>query len=570
VFALLLLASALGAPPVVAAADRAIAAPVGAATAKVAYLAGGSVYVDAGRLEGLRVGDSLQVTRAGKPVARLRVAYLSSHRAACDTLGTLAALQVGDVAAFVPHALEGGAPADSTSAGGGATAAPDSAAAAGGAPAGAVNPVAPGAAGPTAPGVAALAVPRGTARPRPANPRASRIHGRIGARFLTVQTGGGGRLTQPALDLRLDGSGLSGGPFDLALDFRGRRVTSRFPGQATLNDDRGLFYRFSLSTHDAAGRYRLTLGRQLSPALAPVNLFDGALAERHGTRWDFGVFSGAQPEPARLGISSAIVQGGGYAAWHQPPGATRRWSLVGGGISSYDHGNSNRDFGFLQAFYLGRITSATLEQELDWNRGWRRDLGQPTLQSTGTFLTTNLRPLSFLSLRGGFDNRRNVRLYRDRTTPENLFDDRYRQGAWAGAALDLFRHLRLTGDGRSSSIANTQRQDGWTGGIEGYRFTPLNLTARARISRLSGAGLENSLDSYGVGIDLPAGSHVEVTAGRRVMKDQFLSIAERTQWEGADLDLTLLRQVYLNGSFENDHGGLSATRQAYFGLSWRF
>lgn len=525
--------------------------------AHVTYLAGGSVYVDAGRLEGLREGDSLVVVRGGKAIAWLRAAFLSSHRTSCDTLSTLAPIQVGDLAGFV------------TSVTGTAVAEGDTTAAVTGALPAPVSP-APGVpAFARAPGVASSIATPAAPRARTAH-RAGLLRGRIGARFLTVQTDGGGRLTQPALDLRLDGASLGGTPFDLAVDFRGRRVTQSIPGRTTRNSDRGLFYRFSLATRDLAGHYRLTVGRQLSPALAPVNLFDGALVERRGARWNAGVFSGTQPEPLRLGMSGAIVQGGGYAEWHQPAGAARRWSVTGGAITSYDHGHSNREFGFLQTFYLDRVLSATLSQEVDLNRGWKRDLGQPAFQATGTFLTVNVRAGSALSLRAGFDTRRNVLLYRDRTTPENLFDDRYRQGGWGGALLDVARHVRLTGDVRTHSIAGTRRQNGWTGGAEGYRISPLNVTVRARYSRLTGAGIENTLASFGLGLDPLAGVHVEAVAGRRTTKDLARAVREETRWQSADLDLTLVRRAYLNASFESDAGGVSPSRQVCLGLSWRF
>jgi hypothetical protein len=516
--------------------------PVTATEAKVAYISGGTIYVDAGREEGLREGDSLEVVRGGRTIAWLRVSFLSSHKASCDTLRTLTPLAVGDVTRF---AVAGGAPGVSRD-----TTAADTS------------------------GGVRLAVPAGQA-PRPAAPAAKPrgprlLHGRVGARFLGVQTSGGGRLTQPALDLRLDAARLGGAPLDLVVDFRGRRVTSTFPGQPATSDNRGLVYTFSLTAHDVPGRYRFTVGRQLSPSLAPVNLFDGALAERRGERWDVGFFSGAQPDPLRLGVSGAVLQGGGYVAWHQPTGSLRRWALTGGAITSYDHGNTNRDFGFLQGFYLDSRLSAWLEQEVDVNRGWKRDLGQPALAATGTFASANLRLDPRVSLNAGYDNRRSVWLWRDRTTPENLFDDRFRQGAWGGMVVDLVRHLRLLGDLRTSSIGDAQRQNGWTGGVEGYRIARFNLALRARYSRLTGAGLENTLASFGAGFDPAVWLHVEGTAGQRATKDVFSTAEERTRWESGELDVTLARRAYWNGSFEVDQGGLSPLRQGYTGLSWRF
>ncbi|HEY6866117.1 MAG TPA: hypothetical protein VI792_02605, partial [Candidatus Eisenbacteria bacterium] len=83
------------------AAGEAIAAT---ASTKVGYLAGGSVYVESGHLDGIREGDTLTVVRDGAVLGRLIVRYLSSHRASCDTLRVAAMPQVGDVVRFTPHA----------------------------------------------------------------------------------------------------------------------------------------------------------------------------------------------------------------------------------------------------------------------------------------------------------------------------------------------------------------------------------------------------------------------------------------------------------------------------------
>jgi len=498
-----------------------------AATAKVSYLAGGSVYVAAGEKEGLAVGDTVVVERDGRAIAWLRVAALSSHRASCDTLRTLERVQVGDPVAFAARAV---APAT-------------------------------GAAPPVAPSPASKAA-------RPA--WAARLHGRLGARYLTVDTDGAGTIRQPALDLRLDGTGVGGLPLDVGLDLRGRRVTFQRPGGGTETDDRTRVYRLAAATHDSAGRWRLTLGRQISPALSPVNLFDGALAERRGARWSAGLFTGAQPEPLRMGLSGDIVEGGGFVEWHQPAASQERWSVSGGAVSSYQGGSPNREFGFVQLFYLDRGFSAFGAQELDLNRGWKRDLGEPALAPTSTYLNASLRALPGLSLRAGFDNRRSVRLYRDRVTPETEFDDRWRQGSWGGLSLDLAGHLRLGGEARTSAIGGSRRLNGWSGAAELVRLGPLEAALRGRLSHAKGAGIESDLASLGLGLDPMAWSHVEVTGGLRRTKDPLAGTQEDTRWESADLDLTLARRAYLNVSLQRDHGGLTPGSQAYFGLSWRF
>jgi len=87
---------------------------------RITYLTTTSAYVDAGREEGLKEGDSLRVVRAGSAVGLLRVAFLASRQASCDILSDPAALVVGDTldiarAAVPPVVAVGGkAPAETS------------------------------------------------------------------------------------------------------------------------------------------------------------------------------------------------------------------------------------------------------------------------------------------------------------------------------------------------------------------------------------------------------------------------------------------------------------------------
>ncbi len=525
--ALLALASALAAP---------------ARAARVSYVTGGSVYVDAGEAEGLRAGDSLGVLRGGARIAGLLANYVTFHRAVCDTAWTAAAVQVGDSVFFSPHVI--------------------------------AVPPAPVAVAP--PGSA----PRDSARGRAAAGlgRPAGLHGRLGARLFAVTTDGGGRLTQPGGDVRLEGTELGGSPLEVAADFRGQHVVSRPAGGATVTDTRGALYRLTLGVRSADDRRRVTVGRMVAPGLASLSLFDGALAESRGARWDLGAFAGVQPEPLRLRFASDVVQGGAFARWHTTTATVRR-TLLAGLASSTSHGRPDRDFAFLQGDYGDRTVRASLQQEVDINRGWRRERGGSALTASGTHadLTLHLRPPGLargparrITVFGGFDSRRNVWVYRDRATPETEFDDRLRQGAWAGLALDGADHLRLSGDARVSTIAGGERQTGWSAAIEGSRLGAANLGLRARIARLTGAGLVNLLASVGAGLDPSDWAHLEVTGGLRRTHDDVAALTDEVRWEGVDLDVSLPRRTYLDASFENDHGGADPSRQVYASLSWRF
>ncbi|MFN8588438.1 MAG: hypothetical protein U0704_11645 [Candidatus Eisenbacteria bacterium] len=509
------------------------------ASTPVTYVSGSNVYLEIGALQGVQVGDTLQVFRDGKLVARLRTAYVSSKRAACDTLWTASPPRAGDEARYDSRAAEVAARADSVRAA--ATVADSS---------------------------------RRAALLPPASPNAKsvtrqRLRGRVGARWLSVNTTDGASFRQPALDVRLDGRNVAQGRMDLSFDMRNRRTTRNYSGGDSKTDQQARVYRATVTLRTRDSNRRITVGRQSSPLLASVHLFDGGLIELGDARRTVGVFSGTQPDPVKYSFSGKVLQYGGFAEWHQAPRATDRWSFALGAVSSQENGQPNRDFAFAQSWWFNKRFSASFTQEVDFNRGWKRAQGEPALSTTSTFGSLRVPVTAWLSANGGYDNRRNVRLYRDRLTPETQFDDAYRQGAWAGAQLELAQRVRLTGEARSS--AGADRSHSWSGSGELMRFAPLHATARARYSKYFGQTVTSSLWSGGLGLDPVPQSHLEMAFGERKTEDAFSGAGDSERWESVDVDWTLGRNWYVNGGFEQGHGGLSGTtRQVQAGLSWRF
>lgn len=513
----------------------ALSSPAVLRSTRVSYLAGGSVYLDAGQADGLGVGDTVEVTRGQATIARLRVTFVSSRRASCDTLWTRQPLALGDAASFRGDSVRQAAAQDSVRSA-------------------AVN-------GDSIRTAAVLAPPRSRAAIRSA-----RWRGRVGGRWLSVQTQGSNGYAQPGLELRMDGRDALAGHADVAVDIRGRRTVSTSTS-GTQTDQFSRVYRASTTFRDHDDHRRLTLGRQTSPTLASISLFDGALLEWGGNRHTLGAFAGTQPDPVRFRLSGELVEGGVFAEWHQAPLAARRWSLSTGGVTSRAGHEVNRDFLFAQGWWFSRGGSASLAQEVDVNSGWKRAMGEPPLSWTSTFATVRVPVTPQLALQSGYDNRRNVRLWRDRVTPETEFDDRYRQGTWAGAALELAQHVRGSGEYRNGS--GGERSDTWSVSAELYRITRWQASTHSRFSAFTSPGLQSQLMSFGVGLDPKPQSHVEFNLGTRSTRDVLSGIDETERWQGVDLDLSLGARWYVNGGFELQQGLAGSTRQLQAGISVR-
>jgi len=65
--------------------------------ARVTYVSGSSVYIDAGREHGLESGQTLEVLRDGQEVGHVRIDNISAIRAACKIVDGEPILTVGDL-----------------------------------------------------------------------------------------------------------------------------------------------------------------------------------------------------------------------------------------------------------------------------------------------------------------------------------------------------------------------------------------------------------------------------------------------------------------------------------------
>ncbi len=503
--------------------------------AHVTYISGSSIYIDAGTRAGLKEGSQLDVMRGNNIVAQITVAYVSSTRASCTVLNAASPVQVGDSARFTPvqsvvaQAAREAAPADSAKA-------------------------------------RQLARTSGRGRSAP-------IRGRLGIRYLTMQQDGGGAtstLTQPAFDIRLDGRNIGGSPFGLMVDVRAYRQNyARSSGNSLSSTTRA--YQTALIFNPANSGTRVQLGRQFSTALSPVGLFDGVALDLDKRHFSVGGFSGSQPDPRTFGYSGDVREHGAYVQMHNAPSAPATWTMTAGGIGSYAGGQIDREFAYLQGMFNNRYISLYTAQEVDVNRGWKAGVESSGTTPTSTFAMLRVSPNNALTLFGGYDNRRSVRLYRDFLNPEIAFDDSFRQGAWGGASLYVLGHLRLDGDARSSRGGSAGVADSYTGSVHVTRITPLQLGFQLRTTRYSGELASGGLSAASVEMQPLGNLRFEINGGRRSDTRADASWANSsTTWWGADADVGLGRSLYLMASTYRETGAFQKNMQTMLALTYRF
>ncbi len=479
----------------------------------------------------MREGSRLEVVRGASVIAELTVAYVSSSRSSCTVVTQTAQIVIGDSARFRP-----------------------------------VQEV-------LAEVKAAEDRKTGADIPRTTRRASSPIRGRIGVRYLTMQQGGGdvtSTITQPAFDLRLDGHHINGSPFGLTVDVRAYRQSfARTSGTTLTSSTRA--YQTALLWNPVNSGARVALGRQFSTALSTIGLFDGLSVDVDHPRWSVGALSGSQPDPRSFGYSGDVREHGAYFQVHNTPNAGASWAMTFGGIGSYNRGQIDREFAYLQGTLNSRYVSIYTAQEVDVNRGWKSTVEGGGATPTSTFAMLRVSPNDALSLNAGYDNRRSVRLYSDFINPEVAFDDSFRQGAWGGASLYVFGHLRLNADARTSKGGVAGSADSYTGSVQVTRITPLQLGAQLRTTSYTGLLASGTLGAASIEMQ-PAGSlRISFNAGQRTDTRAAADVANSsTTWWGADADIGIGRSLYLLASTYRETGDFQRNLQTMLALSYRW
>lgn len=506
------------------------AAQAPAARAPITYISGGVAYLDVGRDDGLATGMEVFVLRNGARTVALTVTNLASHRASCSIPeGAAALVAVGDTVEYQPRSQ--------------------------------ATPVA-------SPGSSLTA-----ARTTPPRAPAFRLRGRLGLRYLVLKPAeGGGGFSQPALDLRLDFAQAGGAGFGMTTDLRARQSYVTRPDGSTTRDTRTAVYQAALLLRSPNHPWRIAVGRQHLAPVSSLSLFDGLLVEAQGRRFGVGLFGGSEPDQGSMGYSTDIRDYGAFLELRSAPGGRTRWSVATGGVGSYQAGEVNREFAFAQASVSTPGLTIFAAQEADLNRGWKQVAGEPTFALTSSFVSVNARPTPALALNAGLDTRRRVRLYRDRASPEQVFDDSFRQGVWTGASVRAGSHLRLGLDGRAAlgGPDSTAHSHSTSGSLAIERVTTRQISVRSRYTRYGTSRGNGWLGTLSAGVRPGQGLGIELNGGRRT-EDHSLDLTRRqTTWVGADLDVAVGRAIYLLLSGSRERGDGAAGDQLLMSVSVRF
>jgi len=521
----------------------------------VRYRTASNVYLDAGRAQGLVVGDRLRVVSGEATVAELEVLFAAEQSASCRVVSETRAVRAGDTAVLVPRKET------KTSAG-----PPDAV------------PTAPARDIRTAPPVTRL----GT---KASSVPFARFRGgaSIGYYRLFDETPAGNDFEQRTGRLDLSAYDIHGQPYSFNVRFRTRQdvraeaLSFRTPKDQ--RDDR--LYELSVKYQPASDRFGVEIGRVGIQRFVGVGYLDGALAHyRLNSRVRLGGFFGRRSDIDGLGFEGSGQKYGGFLAI----GPASRWSRSGfetvlAAVREFAGSEISREYVSLESrFGSGSRWSLFERAEVDFNRGWRQELAGESYQLSNLSLSTSLRLSPTGSVFASYDSRRNYRAFWNRDVPENAFDALLHQGLRAGFNYGGARGASVSGSFglrfKETSLAfpelDSANSYSVNANVRHGNLWASRLSAGLDVSGFRNAYTEGALLSGRLGRSFRAGHLLELAYGYSLYRVEETREDRSTQWFRLVGRGELTRKVYLSADFEYDMGDDLKGPRGFLELGYQF
>lgn len=515
----------------------------------VSYVSSSAIYLDAGRADGIALGDRLRVVRGGETVAELEVDFVAEHSASCRVLDASREPRAGDRAIRAAAAAAHPAPPPPS------------------------NEIE------ADPAPAPLPVVVQSDDPAPYFRRAkTRASGVFSLGFRSFDPGSGRNSTESLGRLSLRLRDIGGKPFDLRVRGRAREVRRDGYGPSVETRQRSdRLYELSLAYDRPEGRFAFRLGRLATGGFSSLGYLDGALGEiRLGKSFAIGAFGGLRPDLTEFDLGSAGEKYGAYFRF-----ATRREGdspyaevVLGGASERSEEGEISRDYLTLESrFGAGSRWWLFQRAEIDLNRGWRREQSGSSSQVTNAALSGSVRLGRGLRATLSYDQRRNYLTWENRPVlPEEVFNRFFREGGrvalewqgrgWSGSIGGGFERAREVDDPTTSAFASLLK-----GGVFGW---PLLLGGN--LSWYQGGVAEGYVASLRGRWSFRAGHDLALTIGasEATMVEAAFGPSRSNQWVRLSGTLQLPFRIFLFGEYELSTGDDLEGSRATLELGYRF
>jgi hypothetical protein len=516
-------------------------------TVRVRQVMGSSVYLDHGRNAGLQVGQRVRIVREGLTIAELTVEYIANRSASCRVLSSTGDVAAGDLAVAVPMPLASPGVSPAPGAPQKETAVESS---------------------------RATTAPVSTQRELPARPWANRS-GTLSIYWLSYQDGTAVQrdfsqlTTRASLYLR----GIGGSPYEFRFRGRGRQETTTQPDRPTETDSSNRLYEMAIVYEPEDSHYTYQLGRLAPSAYIGFQYLDGFIAEAHfNPHYGVGAFYGNRPDPATLDFSNALNSYGGFVHFRsRTPGRPLYSDMVLAAIGEYDNGNVSREY---LSWYgrqgSGGDWSLYERAELDLNRDWRKITSGSSYQLSNLLFSGTYRFTKSVRVGATYDQRRRYLTFEDRNTPEELFNDMFREGFRLSAYLGPPRGVRL-----NLSVGMRRREGDvkdsltYNGSVFHTNVGGWNLYLGADYSAFTGEASEGDLADIQIRKYFHYGHDIGITVGTSTTRILSLNERRKNDWLRLSGTIQLPRRFFILTEYEISRGDDFEGKRLFLQLGYR-
>ena len=464
----------------------------------ISYIADSTVYVDAGREQGMAVGDTLHVVHARKEIGVVVITAVARYSSAAQIVVQRVPFAVGDKA-VAQLELVGGAL---------------------------------GRVGPDTVQAAAASMPPLPAADRPASaPAENIVRGRIVLQYNAILAEESKfNMNQPAASARLSVANLWGTGMRLSLNARSYYDLSNY--YAIYGSRNGLesrAYELSLVQDSPDATVGYGLGRLSSRYVGGMGSFDGAQFYYRIGKFTAGVLGGAQVVDRTLTFSQSATKGSFFLNYHDGTDVFHQYD----GTIAYGRqmvgSNLDRQFLYLQnTLSLGARLMVYESSEIELN-DIANGIRTSAFKFSNTFVNVNYQPNDWLSTNAGYDALRSVYLFETmRSIPDSLFDRSLAQGFRASATVFLPLSMTISAHARYGSRQGGYRDSHSLGGsLRVYDLFDSDIDAGIRYTNFVGA----YADGNNIALELDRSFGSSLSAGLRYDRNTY--------------NVSLLRQVYM-------------------------
>jgi hypothetical protein len=505
------------------------------------------VFLDAGRLAGLAVGQRVQVVRpdagtgASAEIAELEIAFLASRSASCRIVKATAAIEVGDLV------IPGPAPASA-----------EPSAAAG------------------APEAGALGAKPARGRPPGWDPAAHTDYsGSLALRYQGFRDGGpaGRDFNQESALVNIYAGHLGGSKFDLRIRGTASREQIDFASGASESRDNDRLYEATLSYEPPEARFTYQVGRLISGPLVGFDYLDGAVGEFHATRrFSLGAFYGSRSNGDQIDFASPGRAYGGFVHWlDQTVGRPFYAEYLLEAIGDYLDGEANREY---LSFYgrqgSGSRWSLYERAEFDLGHKWADRPNADSSQLSNVLFSGSYSFSKAVRFGVSYDQSRQILTLDDRFTPEELFDNSLREGyrvtAYLGSAKTVRGNFSI---GQRWKQGNPDRSLTYNANVYHSNVFNWNLLLGADYSGFSGDTSEGFRAGLRIQKYFRSGHDLELTLGTSSTELLATREVRDNQWLRLSGTLQLGRRFYLLGELESATGDDLEGERLFLQLGYR-